>query len=269
MHDRSEIFGSKAQKLMLQKGQEIWKLLSQDSRYCCHGRGVQVARECENAIGLVTSLARLHGVSACESVVRKNTADFVARLESRGLSTEVFQSFEGGQEAVDLARMWISKNSLASDLSIHVIGKESPSELVAAYAEVALAQGVLPAVGAALRGHYRPAFGMVVLDNSGKPIATANAVLNHPSCSPEKDSAQWGQLATIPERRGQSIAKTLGAHSLVHGWDELGMRYFKTGVKDGNKSSSRLCNGLGIVDRGSDIVVAIDTSSFESDTMTA
>jgi len=270
MSGESEVFGSDAQKRMLRKGHEIWDLLSLDPRYCCHGRGVQVARECENAIGLVTSLTRLLGVSACEDVARENTDDFAADLESRGLSTEVFRSFEGGQEAIEISRDWLSANPLASDLSVHIIGPESPSELVAAYAEVALAQGVLPADGAVMRGLYRPAFGMVAMESSsGKPIATASAALNHPESSSEKDSAQWGQLATIPERRGQKIAKTLGAHSLVYGWDQMGMRYFKTGVKADNISSTRLCNGLGIEYRGSDIVVAIDVSSFESDSMTA
>ena len=165
--------------------------------------------------------------------------------------------------------MWLLENQLASDLSLHVIDGESPSKLVVAYAEVALAQGVLPGEGGALRGLSQPGFGMLVTDSAGKPVATANAVLNHPDQSPDKDCAQWGQLATIPQRRGQGIAKTLGAHSLVYGWDELGMRYFKTGVKAGNISSSRLCNGLGIMDRGNDIVVAIDISSFDSDSMTA
>ena len=269
MNGNHEVFGSEAQKRMIRKGQDIWKLLSHDPRFCCHGRGVQVARECENAVGLVTSLARLHGVSACESVARENTVNFVAALESHGLSTEVFRSFEGGQKAVSIARAWLSENQLANDLSIHVIDRESSSKLVAAYGEVAIAQGVLPADGAVLRGLYRPAFGMLVTDNSGTPIATANAVLNHPDGSPDHVSAQWGQLATIPERRGQGIAKTLGAYSLVYGWDELGMRYFKTGVKDGNISSSRLCQGLGIEDQGKDIVVAIDIATFESDSMTA
>ena len=270
MSGESEVFGSDAQKRMLQKGHEIWELLSHDPRYCCHGRGVQVARDCENAIGLVTSLARLHGVSACECVARENSDDFVAGLKGRGLSTEVFCSFEGGQEAVEISRNWLSGNPLASDLSVHIIGPESPSGLVAAYAEVALAQGVLPADGAVLRGLYRQAFGMVAMESSsGKPIATASAVLNHPDNSKDKDSAQWGQLATIPERQGQKIAKTLGAHSLVYGWDKMGMRYFKAGVKADNISSTRLCNGLGIEDRGNDIVVAIDVSSFESDSMTA
>jgi hypothetical protein len=65
------------------------------------------------------------------------------------------------------------------------------------------------------------------------------------------------------------LQKTLGAYSLAYGWDEMGMRYVKTGVKVGNIPSSRLCNGLGISDSGNDIVVAIDVSSFESDSMTA
>lgn len=94
-------------------------------------------------------------------------------------------------------------------------------------------------------------------------------MLNHSDSGPESDSAQWGQLAKIPEWRGQRVAKTLGALSLVHGWDKLGMRYFKTGVKVDNISSNRLCNGLGIKDSSKDIVVAIDMASYESDSMTA
>jgi GNAT superfamily N-acetyltransferase len=265
----SEYFGTPDQKRMQELGACLDLLLRDDPRFVCHGRAVQLYDFTDDAVEIVAAIARLVGVSACEDVPRAASPDFRDRLAALGLKTDVISRFDGDATAVDAARAALADRPLAEDLTIRVVGVDSPSEWLQQFADVALPCGVLPPQGSVMRGISRPGFGMVAVDRSGRPVATAGSVLNHSPRGPRARHAQWGQLATIPERQGEGIAKALGAHALIHSAETLGAVHFKTGIKPGNAPSERLCTGLGLRDSGRDIVIGIDPTAFSADRMTA
>lgn len=264
-----EYFGTPQQQQLQRRGEHLWRLLRTDTRFASHGRGVQVAEHTDETLDLLLSLISLNGATGCEKVKRADVPGFINLLETHGLAAETFRIFKGSDTAVEAARDRIANRPLPDDLKLHVIDNDSPSELVQDYVSVALAQGVFPSSGSYLRGITQPGFAMVLHDSLGQPIATANAVKNNPAGSQFEHQAQWGQLATIPARQGQGIAATLGAHSIVYGREAFGIETFKTGVKEGNTSSTRLCNSLNIRDSGFNVVIGIDLEAYGAKSVTA
>ena len=257
-----EAFGSDAQKRMAILGERLLRLIGDDPRFCSHGRGIQVANEYSGALDDAVAMARILGITAIESIPRNEVTEAREKFERQGLKTDVISCYIGGSSCVDTARRVLATRALPEDLSLRVIDRDSPSEWLEGFAEIALMHGVLPPIGPVMRGLSRPGFAMVAVDRSGAPVATAGSVLCHPSRSPLHLRAQWGQLSTHPDRMGQGIAKVLGAKALVHSHETLGATGFKTGITPGNVASARLCESLGLADCGNDIVVVIDPQLY-------
>ena len=59
-------------------------------------------------------------------------------------------------------------------------------------------------------------------------------------------------------RRGEGIAKALGAMAMLEAADRLQAKVFRTGIRDGNVASERLCNARGVFRSEVAIVAAID-----------
>lgn len=264
----NEVFGSPDQNRMQIKGEHIARLLSNDPRYCSHGRGVQVIDYGPQAAGLVESLVRLIGASGCEMVPKDLSEDFRKELEDLGLRTYVVGHFIGGLDAIDLARTALATRPLPEDLSVRIIDSQSPGELVQAFAEVSMSHGVLPPIGSVMRGISRPGFGMVAIDSNGRPVATAGAVKSRHPDHPMADMVQWGQLATVPDRQGQGVARALGALAILEAASRLGARHFRTGINPSNTASARLCTSLGLRDSEYVIVAALDPDAFSDDLLT-
>lgn len=263
-----EVFGSPEQKRMQILGEHLAQLLSRDPRFCSHGRGIAVADYGPEAAGLVESLARLTGASSCELVPKTISKDLQDELERRGLRTDVIGHFIGGGGAIDRARAALERRALPEDLTVEVIDGDSPGHLVQAFAEVSMAHGVLPPIGTVMRGISRPGFGMVAFDSDGRPVATAGAVRSRHPDHPMADMVQWGQLATVPHRQGQGIARAIGAMAILEAAERLGARCFRTGINPGNTASMRLCTSLGVRDSDYVIVAAMDPEGFADQRVT-
>lgn len=264
----NEVFGSPDQKRMQIKGEHLARLLSNDPRYCSHGRGVQIIDYGPQATDLVESLARLIGASGCEMVPKDLCENFRSELEDRGLRTDVIGQFIGDSDAIDKARTALATRPLPEDLSVRIIDSQSRDELVQAFAKVSVPHGVLPPIGSVMRGISRPGFGMVAMDNNGRPVATAGAVRSRHPDHPMSDMVQWGQLATVPDRQGQGIARALGALAILEASSRLGARRFRTGINASNIASVRLCTSLGLRDSDYVIVAAIDPDAFSDEHVT-
>lgn len=264
----NEAFGSPDQKRMQIKGEHLARLLSNDPRYCSHGRGVQVIDYGPQTADLVESLVRLIGASGCEMVPKDLCEDFRRELEDRGLRTDVIGHFMGDSDAIDMARTALATRPLPEDLSVRIIDSQSSGELVQAFAEVSMPHGVLPPIGPVMRGISRPGFGMVAMDSNGRPVATAGAVKSRHPDHPMADMVQWGQLATVPDRQGQGIARALGALAILEAASRLGARRFRTGINPSNAASARLCTSLGVRDSDYVIVAAMDPDAFSDDRVT-
>ncbi|SMX25745.1 GNAT family N-acetyltransferase [Boseongicola aestuarii] len=258
----NEVFGSPNQKQMQIKGEHLARLLSRDPRYCSHGRGVQIVDHGPQAVDLVESLAQLIGASGCEMVPKELCDEFRSELEARGLRTDVIGHFIGNSDAINKARTALATKPLPADLSVLIIDSNSPGELVRDFAKVSMLHGVLPPIGSVMRGISRPGFGMVAKDRSGRPVATAGAVKSRHPDHPMADMVQWGQLATVPDRQGEGIARALGALAILEATSRLGARRFRTGVTARNTASARLCTSLGVCDSDYVIVAAMDPDNF-------
>lgn len=244
------------------KGEHLIRLLSNDIRFCSHGRGIQVVDYDAQAVDLVESLARLIGASGCEMVPKRSSKDFQIELEKRGLRTDVIGHFIGNSEAISKARAALATRPLPADLTVEIIDRHSPGELVREFAEVSMAHGVLPPIGSVMRGISRPGFGMVAKDTNGRPVATAGAVRSRHPDHPMADMVQWGQLATVPDRQGQGIARAMGALAILQAAKQLGARRFRTGINPENTASAGLCTSLGVRDSEYFIVAAMDPKAF-------
>lgn len=260
----TEVFGSPDQRLMQARGEALLTLLRDDPRFCSHGRGIQLSDYTADSemIELTVALASLHGASGCEMVPNDCVRDYVEAVEALGLKTDVYANYLGGADAIGIARNILQERRLPDDLRLHLINRHSPTEMLDALAQVALSQGVLPSAGSVLRGISRPGFGMVALDQDDRPVASACAAMARHRNHPDHGMAQWGQLSTREDRKGQGIARMMAAHSIVHAADALGTRTYSTGIRPGNTPSERLCGSLGFAPSAFSIVIVIDPNGF-------
>ena len=258
----NEYFGNADQQRMARRGEALMRILQDDPRFCSHGRGVQLAEYSPQSAQIVEDLARLLGASACEYVPVEDAEEFEAGLRARGLKTDRILHYFSNEETLDLARAAVLKRPLPDDLSVQIVDKDSSQDLLEAFAEVSMPHGVLPPAGNVMRGISRPGFAMVAIDANNRPVATAGSVAsNHPK-GPAADKVQWGQLATVPNRQGEGIAKTLGAMAMLEAEKRLDAKTFRTGIREGNTASDRLCRSLGMSPSPYEIVIGIDPEIF-------
>ena len=265
-----EVFGTPGQQMMQRKGEALYSLLCDDPRFCSHGRGVQISdyTDQEETLDQILALANILGASGCEKVPNDKAAELIATVEGLGYITDTYSKYTGSAETIAIARQTLSDRALPEDLTLRTIDTDAPCEWVAGLAEVALEQGVLPSSGPVLRGISRPGFGMVAMDETGRPVATACAAMSRHKDHPDSGMAQWGQLATRDDRKGQGIARMMAAHSIVHAADTLGTEVFSTGIRDGNAPSENLCRSLGLRPSDYTIVIVIDPNGFDLDRAT-
>lgn len=265
-----EIYGSPDQRRVLARGEDLMALLAEDTRFCSHGRGVQLSDfSCDGeTLALLLRLTRLLGVSGCEMVPDADAPDLVRALEDAGMKTDCYVNYMSGHESVEIARATLRTRGLPPELTLQTIDAAASTKLLDAFAEIALAQDVLPSAGSVMRGISRPGFGMVAFDGHDRPVATAAASLARHPAHPDAEMAQWGQLATRDDCKGRGIARAMACLSLVHGWDNIGIRRFSTGIRAGNMASENLCRSLGLSPSGHTIVIAIDPASFAGDKAT-
>lgn len=265
-----EVFGTPDQQALQLRGEAFWSLLRDDPRFCSHGRGVQLSDYSPGPemIEMSAALARLLGASGCEMVPNDQVDAFVAAVGALGLRTDLYANYMGGAKTIEHARAVLETHHLPDDLTLRTIDRDAPRAWLDALAEVALSQGVLPSAGPVLRGISRPGFGMVAMDPEGSPVACACAAMARHRDHPDHAMAQWGQLATRDDRKGQGIARMMAAHSIVHAAETLDTRVFSTGIRAGNAASERLCRSLGLTPSAYSIVIVIDPAAFSGERTT-
>jgi hypothetical protein len=265
-----EVFGTPEQQSMQLRGEALLRLLRDDPRFCSHGRGVQLSdyNAGSEMTEMTVALARIHGASGCEMVPNGNAEEYIDTVETLGLKTDLYANYIGSTDVIEGARALLREQRLPDDLTLRIIDQESPGEWLYALAEVALERGVLPSAGPVLRGISRPGFGMVAMDQNDRPVATACAAMARHKNHPDHAMAQWGQLATRDDRKGQGIARMMAAHSIVHAADALGTLVFSTGIRPGNTPSERLCSSLGLQPSAYSIVIVIDPLGFSGERTT-
>ncbi len=263
-----EVFGSDTQQTMMRKAHALWLLLKDDKRFQCHGRVVGLnAAECDD-IGIHTALARLQGVAAINETPTTAAPKYRQKLEAMGFTTDQFETWAGGAAALKASRAAVQNTRLLPELSVVPVGAQTPAKSLLALGDFTQSCDVLLPMGAFMRGFERPSVCLFAQDATGQPVGSAAAVAaRHPN-SQNADHAWWGMLATDKKRRGEGIARQLGARAMLAMHEQHGFNAFFTGIRKGNTASERLCAQLDLRPTGACVVVAMDPTTFSSTQLT-
>lgn len=248
MSDSEELFGSPDKIALMKRSAALWSLLKENPRFAYYGRTVALSDPGEDISEILIALARLQG-AAVAYYVPKGSADILFRdLEERGFSTDRHEHYWGGRAAYEASQATLAEHELPADLIVSALDGNTPTDVVAAVAELCQSCDVMPVPGAIMRGRARRGINLIASDGDGRPVASASSFAMHHPSSPHANDVFWGMLATRPDRRGEKIALLLGARTIVHMWENEGARGFMTGVRKDNLSSQALCTKLGVTD---------------------
>ena len=263
----TDLFGSPDQRAMQRRAGHLWTLLGEQPDILCYGRSIGLTGDRPDSIDRQIALARVQGVAPAECVPPDQVEARIAALRSAGLNIDLYNRWAGGDEAVTACRHHLAQASLPPDLTVVEIDKTSPPETFARLDAFATESGVLLPLGPFLKGEVVPAVCLMAVDQQGAVVCCTSAIGAYHPTSPMGHTFFWGMLATDPARRGQGIAKTLGAMSLLAMVDRHGLTIARTGIRPGNVESEKLCTKLGL--RQAEVIVtAIDPTVYASDRIT-
>ncbi len=257
----SEFFGTEAQQRLQWRSMAMFALLRDNPDYSCHGRAVAVSGHTPDTVDQQINLARLQGVGPSVRVPLADRAERVAKLTAKGLSIDEYVSWLSTERTIPAAQGRIDTRPLPDDLTIETVTAATPApEMKKLDALTQRCEVLLPA-GSFMRGLERPAVCLMAKDGSGRAVGAAAAVAQSHQGHGLDQVVWWGMLATDPDRRGQGIALTLGAHALL-AMAAKGYHRFYTGIRQGNAPSEVLCAKLGFAAGEYRDIIAIDQVVF-------
>jgi hypothetical protein len=258
-----EYFGTAAQRDAAKRSSWLWRLVREDPRFHSHGRGIGINFEERGIdIGLHAALARLQGAAGCGAVpasIVQNPRDELKALGLQSISLPMWQSSSSSLKA---ARLIVAEQTLPFDLKVVIIDEKTPNALMSDLSTMTECCGIALHNGAFIRGKDRPAVFMMACDAKNKPVGHAAAVAAYAPDSVNHAHAFWGMLATAMHRRGEGIARLLGAMSMLEMNKRHGFESFITGIESGNTPLESLSTRLGLVRNGKCVVIALDPSAF-------
>jgi len=263
-----EFFGEPSQQALQRRADAIWTLLKDDPRFCCHGRAVGLAWATAENIDTQIALARLQGASSVEGLPKAEALARQHALESAGLRTDLYIAWHGSDAALTAAEQVIRSTPLPPDLEIVAVDHETSADDMAQLDALTRSCDVLLPMGAFMRGHRRPAVCLFARDSAGRIVGSTSAVAQFHPDHPKAGLAWWGMLATDQARRGQGIALSLGARSMLEMRTRFGLERFFTGIREGNAASERLCGKIGLTASDSLVMIAIAPELFASGRVT-
>jgi len=210
----------------------------------------------------------LQGVAPSEGVTDALAEARCDALREAGLNIDEYVSWHGGASAVEAARHILADRALPDDLELVTVGPETSAEELAGLDALTQSCDVLLPMGRFIRGLERPAVCLMARDPLGRIVGATAAVAQYHPDHPKADRVWWGMLATDADRRGQSIALVMGAHSLTAMADRHGYSRFFTGIRAGNAPSEKLCAKLGLAPTGEVDMIAICPEAFSGGQLT-
>lgn len=266
---RQDYFGSAAQIALLRRGRALYDLLRDDPSLMYYGRNVGLAASGDRAMDRLAALVTVQGGSTITKVEDSAVKDLTADAGRRNLSTTRYARWRATGPVMLAARALLERYPLPADLTVVRIGPDTPNETLAQLAQVALSCGVLPPSGAVLRGILKPGLGLVALDRAGRGVACAGAASYlHPDHAEGRRQCWWGMLATLPERRGERLALSLGAMALIEMQERFGFTEVFTGIEPGNVSSETVCTKLGLTPEGNSALTIADAAQLPGGRLT-
>ena len=263
-----EYFGSPDQQLLQKRAYSLWTLMKDNPEYACHGRAVGLADGKSSNIEQQIALARLQGVGPADGLPREELAKRQKALETAGLSTDVYDHWEGSSDSFDAAEVVLRDRALPDDLTAIAAGADASTDDLNALDQLTQSCEVLLPMGAFVRGAERPSVFLYAKDAGGRLVGAAAAVAQYHKTHPMKDKVWWGMLSTDSRRRGEGIALILGAMALRDVRQKLGCNRWFTGIRAGNGASEALCSKLGLHRTDTVDLIAIDPDAFGKNRMT-
>lgn len=255
-------FGTEGQRMIGRKADLLWPALRDDPRFHHHGRAIGVHAGLSADLSPTIALARTNGASAYVNCPNDRVEQIIAALAAAGLVTDHYSRWVTGEESLARANAILNAHSMPEDLSIERIEPDTLPDTLDALDQLAQTCDVFLPHDGILRGIDTFSVCLMALDQSGKPVGMATAIAgNHPQ-SGAAHVAQWGMLATAPERRGQKIGLLMGATSLHAALTSGRIIECSTGIRAGNAPSEGLCRQLGLAPSGCTDIIAIDPAAF-------
>jgi len=264
----NEFWGAPPQRQMQRTAASLWPLVQDDARFAYEGRFVGFDAPELGDVDTIAALVGVQGGTASFFVDARNEAALTGALTGLGLKLDRWDHLMGEADAIIAARAVLARYALPDDFLLEELTVDTPTERFAEMVEMALAAGVMPPAGRALRGITRRAVCYFVTAPDGNMAACSGAVARHHADSPYADSAWWGMLATAEAFRGQGLSRYLGALAVIAMNERHGIRRFYSGVRTDNAVSQKLCRSLGFGDRGLVTLAALDPERFANVSMT-
>lgn len=263
-----EFFGSESQRALQARAAQMWQLLNDDPRFCCHGRVVAVSGHGPETTADQIALAVLQGVGPADGVPAHDREARLARLHGAGLETDVYVRWRGGAGAVAAARRMLDTRALPADLRAGAVDANTAPAVLAGLDALTQGCGVLLPMGRFLRGKARPSAFVFAQDEAGRIVCAAGAVAHHHPRSDRAGQVWWGMLSTATERRGAGLALILGAMAITAMADRHGYADLVTGIRPGNAPSEALCRKLGFAPTDAHDIIAIHPPTFAAGRLT-
>jgi hypothetical protein len=243
----TELFGNSAQRKLLQRGEDVWRLVKNHPRYAYYGTVVSLSDPGEDTAEIMASLAHLQGLGMCFYCPKSGVTSLLERLEAKGLRTAKSQYHRGERAAYEVSKALLSSRPTPKNLSVVRLDATTPKALIRATIELCQSCGLTAMPGEIMRGSVIPGINLIATDVNGAPVATASSYAMHAPNTPRATEAFWGVLATREDYRGQGLAGLLGAMAIEYMWENAGMRAFNTGIKAENLASQAACAQLGVL----------------------
>jgi hypothetical protein len=244
----SELFGASEHRALLERGEQLWRVVREHPRYAYYGTVVSLSDPGPDTADVLASLARLQGLGMCFYFPKTEIDGLLADLEGRGFRAAKSQYHRGGRAAYEASKTYLETKPTPTDLSVTRLDADTPKALVEATVELCQSCGLNSMPGEVMRGTVLPGINLVATDDQGTPVATAASYAMHGAATPRASEAFWGVLATREDYRGRGLAAWLGALAIEHMWENEGMRAFNTGIKSENLASQAACAKLGILE---------------------
>jgi hypothetical protein len=242
-----ELFGNSEKCALLQRGEDVWRLVEGHPRFAYYGTVVSLSDPKEDTAEIMAGLARLQGLGMCFYCPKSGSDALLEELEAKGLRSAQSQYHRGGQAAYEASKALLSSRPIPKKLDIIRLGATTPKALIKATVELCQTCELTAMPGEIMRGSVIPGINLIATDSSGMPVATASSYAMHSPNTPRATEAFWGALATREDYRGQGLAGLLGAMAIEYMWENNGMRAFNTGIKAENLASQSACAKLGVL----------------------
>lgn len=260
---QEEYFGSDAQIAVLKRGRALFDLLHGDGRFSCHGRAVGLIRPKLKSRELIVHLAHLQGATHYMLIRSDEIEGVLSDAAQDELQTTHYARWEIGLEAASDTARRTSEITLPKDIQIIRMTPDTAPNIVADFARMSLACGVLPAWRSAHMGQSLKSRTLLAVTTSGKVVSSAYASSYMTDTSERAcNDCFWGMLATHPDWRRHGLSLALGGRLFEQMHADFGFTSFYTGVQPGNAASEAVCHKLGLRTQGNSIVTIADASQL-------